>query len=132
MLCSSSNASVPLTNHLQNATHAWANKQLQVCCGDSDITASHPCTLLYTAACCRRCRVLQLVAPPCQHVSGTVELLTLSPCRQLTCLEVLTSSRLYVPFTLKTVSLATLAWPHLAALRLSLAGACAGLQFDLI
>lgn len=65
---------------------------------------------------------LQLVAPPGQHVSGTVELLTLSPCRQLTCLEVLTSSRLYVPFTLKTVSLATLAWPKLAALRLSLAG----------
>lgn len=65
---------------------------------------------------------LQLVAPPGQHVSGTVELLTLSPCRQLTCLEVLTSTRLYVPFTLKTVSLATLAWPNLAALRLSLAG----------
>lgn len=65
---------------------------------------------------------LQLVAPPGQHVSGTVELLTLSPCRQLTCLEVLTSSRLYCPFTIKTVSLATLAWPNLAALRLSLAG----------
>lgn len=59
-----------------------------------------------------------------------MELLTLSPCRQLTCLEVLTSSRLYVPFTLKTVSLATLAWPQLAALRLSLAGVCAGPQFD--
>jgi hypothetical protein len=54
-----------------------------------------------------------------------VELLSLSPCRKLTCLEVLTSSRLYVPFTLKTVSLATLAWPNLAALRLSLSGACA-------
>lgn len=66
----------------------------------------------------------QLVAPPGQHVSGTVELLSLSPCRKLTCLEVLTSSRLYVPFTLKTVSLATLAWPDLAALRLSLAGVC--------
>lgn len=68
------------------------------------------------------CVCVQLVAPPGQHVSGTVELLSLSPCRQLTCLEVLTSSRLYVPFTLKTVSLATLAWPNLAALRLSLAG----------
>lgn len=61
-----------------------------------------------------------------------MELLSLSPCRKLTCLEVLTSSRLYVPFTLKTVSLATLAWPNLAALRLSLSGACAcahGLRF---
>lgn len=76
-----------------------------------------PCACLAPAVC------LQLVAPPGQHVSGTVELLTLSPCRQLTCLEVLTSSRLYVPFTLKTISLATLAWPKLAALRLSLAGA---------
>lgn len=76
-----------------------------------------PCACLAPAVC------RQLVAPPGQHVSGTVELLTLSPCRQLTCLEVLTSSRLYVPFTLKTVSLATLAWPKLAALRLSLAGA---------
>jgi hypothetical protein len=82
---------------------------------------------VFTVCCVPDCLVpavcLQLVAPPGQHVSGTVELLTLSPCRQLTCLEVLTSSRLYVPFTLKTVSLATLAWPKLAALRLSLAGA---------
>lgn len=64
----------------------------------------------------------QLVAPPGQHVTGTVELLTLAPCRKLTCLEVLTSSRLYMPFSLKTVSLATLAWPRLAVLKLSLAG----------
>ncbi|KAF6251163.1 hypothetical protein COO60DRAFT_1645356 [Scenedesmus sp. NREL 46B-D3] len=65
---------------------------------------------------------LRLVAPLDQHFSGTVDLLALSPLQRLTCLELLASSRLYVPFDVKVVSLASLAWPALAALRLSLAG----------
>jgi hypothetical protein len=65
---------------------------------------------------------LQLVAPLDQHFSGTVDLLALSPLHSLTCLELLASSRLYVPLNVKVISLASLAWPKLAALRLSLAG----------
>jgi hypothetical protein len=62
------------------------------------------------------------VAPLDQHFSGTVDLLALSPLHNLTRLELLASSRLYVPFNVKVISLASLAWPKLAALRLSLAG----------
>lgn len=96
------------------------------------IVRQHTWATLLSKLRCAVLVLLQLVAPPGQHVSGTVELLTLSPCRQLTCLEVLTSSRLYCPFTIKTVSLATLAWPNLAALRLGLAGAAVAgnMRFD--
>jgi hypothetical protein len=62
------------------------------------------------------------VAPLDQHFAGTVDLLALSPLHGLTCLELLASSRLYVPLNVKVVSLASLAWPKLASLRLSLAG----------
>ncbi|WIA40594.1 hypothetical protein OEZ86_013934 [Tetradesmus obliquus] len=65
---------------------------------------------------------LQLVAPLDTHSSGTIDLLALTPLRRLTCLELLASSRLYVPLNVKVISLASLAWPQLAALRLSLAG----------
>ncbi|WIA20306.1 hypothetical protein OEZ85_006138 [Tetradesmus obliquus] len=70
---------------------------------------------------------LQLVAPLDTHSSGTLDLLALTPLRRLTCLELLASSRLYVPLNVKVISLASLAWPQLAALRLSLA-ACEGLS----
>lgn len=65
---------------------------------------------------------VQLVAPLDTHSSGTLDLLALTPLRRLTCLELLASSRLYVPLNVKVISLASLAWPQLAALRLSLAG----------
>jgi hypothetical protein len=80
------------------------------------------CSVLLLLTTCSVPCCLQLVAPPDQHISGTVELLALSPCRQLTRLGLLTSSRLTMPFSLKTASLATLAWPQLAALSLSCAG----------
>eukprot|EP00878_Enallax_costatus_P021136 GHUV01022369.1.p1 GENE.GHUV01022369.1~~GHUV01022369.1.p1 ORF type:complete len:610 (+),score=167.24 GHUV01022369.1:442-2271(+) len=71
---------------------------------------------------CMHTRLLQVTSPLEQHIVGTLDLLALKPLQQLTCLELLTTTRLYMPITVKTVSLLSVAWQKLASLTLSVTG----------
>lgn len=106
---------------------SWTLPQLTSLCVGA-LAAPSPNDVLVTLAALTRLRRLRLtlVAPPGAHSSGAVDLLALAALTALTELELTTSERVYLPLSVKTLSLAALTWPRLAALRLSPSGGLPG------